>query len=90
MVKDWDIYIEEYSINNIHTLLNIDICTDFIYTIINYNIYTTKKQIQCLLKAFDFVNYYKKDNSIIDKQIIYQINVAKNWCKYYDVDVKLS
>ena len=90
MVKDWDIYIEEYGINNIHTLLNIDICTDFIYTIINYNIYTTKKQIQCLLKAFDFVNYYKKDNSIIDKQIIYQINVAKNWCKYYDVDIKLS
>jgi len=90
MVKDWDIYIEEYGINNIHTLLNIDICTDFIYTIINYNIYTTKKQIQCLLKAFDFVNYYKRDNSIIDKQIIYQINVAKNWCKYYDVDVKLN
>ena len=86
IVKNWTYN----TVNNIdvNTVLDIVIPESFIDTIINYNIYITKKQIKCLLKAFEFIHNYKNDNTIINKQIIYQINVAKSWCRYYDVDIR--
>jgi 23S rRNA U2552 (ribose-2'-O)-methylase RlmE/FtsJ len=90
LIKDWYYNKNENETdeNTLNRIINISIPRDFINIIINYNIYNTKKQIISLLKAFELINTYNDDKEILDKQILYQIDVAHSWCKKYNIDIR--
>lgn len=87
VVDDWDILDNQRKY--VENIFNIHVPTPFDKVIESYNIYSTSRQIQTILKTFSYIHAHiqnKDMNNIKQKQAI----IGLLWCKKYDLPINYN
>ena len=87
VVDDWDIL--DNQLKYVENIFNIHVPMMFDKVIESYNIYSTSRQIQTILKTFSYIHAHiqnKDMNNIKQKQAI----IGLLWCKKYDLPINYN